>query len=245
MKKYLAIFLLPIIFLACDNDNTTNTINATPSSNGLVAYYPFDGNANDQSNNKNNAIVNGAILTSDRFGNVNSAYLFDGTSNYISVPSLPSLTSFGNQITIGGWVKLASYGTQGGILIASGNENEYALAIRPDGKLGVTMVMVNSQANSEFIGKSVIPLNTWTYIAFKYDGLVESIYVNGIIDTSYNTSGAVSDSSITEIISIGAYCWNGHIPYSSFINGEIDDIRIYDRALSDNEIQVLYHENGW
>ena len=67
---------------------TQMTMAQVPSyvpTNGLVAYYPFDGNANDDSGNGNNGTVNGATLTTDRFGNANSAYSFDGQS-YIRVP---------------------------------------------------------------------------------------------------------------------------------------------------------------
>src|ERR1017187_5394463 len=58
-------------------------------TNGLVAYYPFNGNANDASGNGNNGTVYGATLTTDRFGISNSAYCFNGTSHYIEVPSTP------------------------------------------------------------------------------------------------------------------------------------------------------------
>jgi hypothetical protein len=50
----------------------------TDLKDGLVAHYPFNGNANDESGNGNNGTVNGATLTTDRFGNMNKAYSFDG-----------------------------------------------------------------------------------------------------------------------------------------------------------------------
>src|ERR1019366_3185308 len=77
-------------------------------TNGLVAYYPFNGNANDASGNGNNGTVYGAILTTDRFGNSNSAYSFDGASSYIEVPSNASLL-FSNQLTISAWIKWVSF----------------------------------------------------------------------------------------------------------------------------------------
>ena len=55
-------------------------------SDGLVAYYPFNGNADDESGNGNHGTVNGATLTIDRFGNENSAYSFDGIDDYIDIP---------------------------------------------------------------------------------------------------------------------------------------------------------------
>ena len=71
-----------------------NSISNSPAflTNGLIAYYPFNGNANDASGNGNNGTVYGATLTADRFGNPNSAYYFNGTNNYITaaIPNLPS-----------------------------------------------------------------------------------------------------------------------------------------------------------
>ena len=64
---------------SCVSCNSTQSINSN-----LIACYPFNGNTNDETGNGNNGTNNGATLTSDRFGNVNSAYLFNGTSNYRS-----------------------------------------------------------------------------------------------------------------------------------------------------------------
>src|ERR1700721_3520704 len=71
---------------------------------GLVAYYPFNGNANDASGNGNNGNVAGATLTADRFGNPNSAYSFNGKSNYIRVPNSDSL-QLTNDFTLTAWIK--------------------------------------------------------------------------------------------------------------------------------------------
>jgi len=70
-----------------------------PFTNGLVAYYPFNGNANDPSGHANNGTVNGAVLATDRFGNANSAYSLDGVSSLIAVPDSPSLR-VSNNITV-------------------------------------------------------------------------------------------------------------------------------------------------
>ena len=72
----------------------------------LVAYFPFNGNANDESGNSNNGIVNGATLTTDRFGNTNSAYSFDGIGNNISVPNSTSFNFQATNIfTLSYWIK--------------------------------------------------------------------------------------------------------------------------------------------
>ena len=73
-------------------------------SDGLMAYYAFNGNANDESGNGNNGTVNGATLTTDRLGNANNAYSFDGEDDYIKVPNSPSIDVAGNTISITAWV---------------------------------------------------------------------------------------------------------------------------------------------
>src|SRR4051812_9830971 len=71
--------------------------------NGLVAWYSFNGNANDESSNGNNGVINGAVLTADRFGNANAAYDFDGVSNYISVTGNGSLHNIFDTMSCSIW----------------------------------------------------------------------------------------------------------------------------------------------
>ena len=92
MKK---IFTIAIIALSMN-------VFAQVPTNGLVGYWPFNGNANDESGNNNNGTVSGATLTTDRFGNANKAYSFDGTNDYISVLDNNSL-DLTNQLTLSAW----------------------------------------------------------------------------------------------------------------------------------------------
>ncbi|MFN0159395.1 MAG: LamG-like jellyroll fold domain-containing protein, partial [Bacteroidota bacterium] len=159
------------------------------------------------------------------------ALQFNGSTDYVRLPSSASLTSFSNQITIETWVQIVSYGS-GGQIIASGNENEYALAVKSDGRLAVTMVFINPQANHEFIGKTVLGLSTWYHVAFTYNGSIESILINGIVDTSFSSSGAINSSQYDENISIGAYSYNNHALHSTFLSGILDELRIWDVSRS-------------
>jgi hypothetical protein len=102
-----------VVFLFCG-------ITHAGLSDGLVAYYPFNGNANDESGNGNNGTVNGATLTMDRFGNPNSAYNFDGMNNFIEISSLSNMQY--KPITYSVWINVSSYMTdvttwQGRIII--------------------------------------------------------------------------------------------------------------------------------
>ena len=87
-KKFVFSFLLSLIFLSTHLP-CLSQVNLTQ---GLIAYYPFNGNANDASSNGNNGSPqNGVQITSDRFGNANSAYQFDGINDYITIPGANSL----------------------------------------------------------------------------------------------------------------------------------------------------------
>lgn len=72
-------------------------------NDGLVAYYPFNGNANDESGSGKNGTVYGATLTQDRFGNANSAYNFNGTDNFIETPPVGLQT--GDSFTVSLWIR--------------------------------------------------------------------------------------------------------------------------------------------
>ena len=100
MKLFILLFTLILSFLSF-----SQIPNYVPS-NGLVGYWPFTGNANDLSVFGNNGTVNGATLTTDRFGVANRAYNFDGVDDFIQILDTPSLRL--QQATINCWVKYSS-----------------------------------------------------------------------------------------------------------------------------------------
>ena len=90
-------------------------------TNGLVSYWGFNGNANDASGNAHNGTVNGATLTTDRFGNANSAYSFNGSTSYISVPHNAAFNM--QQATWNVWVKISTASTGNGYYIFGKRDN--------------------------------------------------------------------------------------------------------------------------
>ncbi|CAG1772903.1 hypothetical protein BAC2_03220 [uncultured bacterium] len=165
----------------------------------------------------------------------NQALQFNGTSDYVRLPSGSSLTSFGTHITIEAWIK--TLGSGGGLVIASGNENEYTLAILPSGKVGATMVNVNPQTDALFIGRATLATNNWYHIAVTYDGAMETILINGIIDTAFSTSGNISSAQIVENISLGCYSATNHTLHNTFLNGLLDEVRIWNVTRTPGQIQ--------
>lgn len=228
-------------------------------TNGLVGYYPFSGNANDFSGNFNNGIVNGASLTSDRFGNVNSAYDFNGVSDFIEVLHSTSL-NFGTQdFSMSVWIKPNEFLNTTQFIINKGRTtapdgHQFRLAIaktfnQSDGHVyfysntgsdGLTFSTVNGyflQTNS------IAALNTWSYMTIVRTGITFKLYLNGqLIAIDNSTTGVVHDyTTNTNNFDIGATSQatgNGKI---QFFKGLIDDLCFWNRALTQEEITNLYY----
>jgi hypothetical protein len=223
-------------------------------NDGLVAYYPFDGNANDESGNGNHGTVHGATLTEDRFGNADSAYHFDGVYDYIEIKNTEIMNP--NYITISVWYFIdKSFSGDGSNVII---HKPYTSHVTPyyQWHIGVTGDQYHN-TNSKIIGAISNPNGTllfteykfpnkfigvWHYLAMSFDGSVLKFYLNGKL-----TSLKKTDSDFV----IGSYPTNIFIGKQGNLNnqrdytpGIIDDIRIYNRALSESEIQQLYQINN-
>jgi len=216
------------------------------SDNGLVAYYPFNGNATDESVNNNNGVVHGATLTADRFGNPNRAYSFNGTDDYIEVPNDNSLQP-NNQLSVCAWVKIKAFYT-----------GSYGISVvlrkaGPWGEIGQYEIFYTESlfhfgviySNGTNVGieipDTVVKLNDWYFLVLTFNGQSQNGYVNGKLRAKSNVSLHLGSNNGN--LFIGWNCGNTSFPYP--VNGILDDIRIYNRALTESEIQQLYHEGGW
>jgi hypothetical protein len=224
-------------------NSAVTTIN---SDLGLVAYYPFNGNANDESVNNNNGTVYGATLTSDRFGNADRAYSFDGIDDHIEVRHRSSLQP-PNQLSVCAWVYIKAFYTGSyGISVILKKGGPWAGIGRYEIFYADRYFQFDIQyANGTDIRLStpdtLIQLNTWYFLVLTYNGQSQRGYINGKLRVSQNVSLQLGNNA--DNMSIGWNSGNSSFPYP--VNGIIDDIRIYDRALSESEIQMLYHEGGW
>ena len=207
-------------------------------TNGLAAYYPFNGNANDASGNGNNGTVYGASLTADRFGLTNSAYRFNGT-NWIQIPDaiLPVAAS---AFTISLWVLADSgpYATQEVLIGLYPRRESCAMATHPDGQWAVGIELTNSGWQDV---TSPMITNVWVQLVGIYQqGQYLQFYVNGSLVESNGEPDEVmyTDQTFPLRSAIGIYDYAPG-PYEGF-DGAIDDVRIYNRALSESEVQQLY-----
>ena len=233
MKKNL-LFLLAITMMIA------TTIQAQIPTNGLVAWYPFTGNANDSSGNGYNGVVNGATLTTDRFGKANSAYSLDGSSNYISLQS-NYIQDFSTKFTISVWINESYLNPNYNQTIVSTNAFRFQTG---SGLKSLPLCAGWSPTGTpQPATNSTILLNTWTNVVLIKNDTSVSFYINGSkYDSLYSSSNFKSE--IINNLRIGADGLT-HIGLTDYFNGKLDDIAVYNRVLDSSEIQSLYHQGGY
>ncbi|MFZ2726836.1 MAG: LamG domain-containing protein [Methylococcaceae bacterium] len=202
-------------------------------NDGLVAYYPFNGNANDESGNNLNGIENGTINYVQ--GKLGQALQFDGISTYINSGN-SSLFNV-NQHSIIAWI---NYKQLSDYKVIVGKVNPYiyeaiGLGIGPDGTLD-TGFATDNEVNHLLIS-NIIPSNQWHFVVMTYDGAFVRFYIDGTFTNSYPRTGIVRVN--TNNLTIGRHGGDNRAA-DAFFNGLIDEARIYNRALTDTEIQELY-----
>jgi hypothetical protein len=226
MKKLILLF--SVLF-------TTMSFAQVPSyvpANGLVGWWPFNGNANDESGNGNNGTVNGATLTTDRNGNVNSAFSFE--NNTISVPHSSDF-SFGSasQFSLSIWA------------LRTGDQSLFHLiGMRPNGSQSVFWQLYAYSGGIAFqtfspyggvidtLGNSC-PLNTWVNIAATFNSGNWKLYIDGFLVNEYIGSASFNNDVLTDLT------FGNSGGFEPFV-GKLDDIGIWNRALTQQEITNLY-----
>lgn len=236
-------------YLLCFASASNAQINLEDS---LVAYYPFKGNAKDMSGNGHNGSVNGATLATDRFGRANSAYFFDGTDDYISVPHDEDFNKLRKDKTISIWFKITETQTQYFPTLyykeKSANDNypTYSLALNVDPAFGVNRYKCEARFGASSTAYSVISkekytdhMNEWIHVLMTYSQSTGDLklYFNGTLSDSTNIGNVTSNATTVDMqigrgISLNNYGNN-------YFKGYIDDLRFYNRELNMAEIDSL------
>lgn len=218
-------------------------------TNGLVGWWPFNGNANDESGNGNNGTVNGASLTSDRNGVANKAYSFDGIDDYINV--LFSSSLHGQTGTINVWIKTNGIFTNQKSIFSqsSGRPQLVAESQGEGGNQSSNSAAIHWKATNGLFpcaqSNSAVDISEWLMITANYSTDSFKIYINGINETITNTSLTQDNCSQNDFQIGGFYQTNSNcgssIGFSQMFDGFIDDIGIWNRALTACEIKNLYN----
>jgi len=221
----------------------------TTMNTGLIAYYPFSGNAIDSSVGQNNGTVFGASLTSDRFGNANNAYFFDGKSFikaksvqftdlsfsvwYSIDPSTNLYPSFGHPPTGG---QLIGQGTS----VGPTNYCDFSLGISKIGNAipSYAIERGNRATFEMYYSSNQIQFSQWRNIIVTIANNIMKIYENGVLINSYYLTFPFIKNA--NVLSIGSrFVENAAVPPCNYFIGKIDDVRIYNRILTQDEITYL------
>lgn len=230
-----------ITFLVLSSCISAQTLPNYIPANGLVGWWPFNGNANDFSANGNNGTAFGPTLTTDRLGNANSAYSFNGTGDYIQVPDAPSLNLL-DSASFSFWM---SWNGDNNNIDASQTiidkstisdiENYRIAIVEPTGNPANQLGVLSNQI--EINSASVYNTTQWYHTVVTIQSGVICIYINGVLDytgvlnlTATNTNDLLFGK---DIIPSGV----------RYFFGKLDDIGIWNRALTPCEIKHIY-ESG-
>ncbi|MFK8164400.1 MAG: LamG domain-containing protein [Lewinella sp.] len=240
MKNFLSLLALFAVLLISACDDTEEPVQPMPDpelaslSDGLVFHAPFAGNASDVAGGLSGAVT-GATLTTDRHGVANEAYAFDGIDDLIDYGTGDILV-MANQTpyTMTAWVKMEDRGDGENNMIMSkfddGVNAGWYFAINRDGR-------VRSYRHNvpwSLAGDTAIPYGEYVHIAAAYDGTTLMVYLNGVLDGSV-AFGRNNNDRTTGVLLGGMYRQGEKTP---LLKGVVDDVRIYDRVLT----QV---ERGW
>jgi len=209
---------------------------------GLVAYYPFNGNAKDSTANSRNGTLNGDISsTEDRFGVAGKAYLMSSLNDNISVTNSTPLT-FSNKISISSWfLKPEEYSYSSFFIVGNGTyyQNGFNLSMdQNDATCGPTKYRFAfnvGKGPNVYADVLKSQLKNWTHIVGVYDGTQVKIYINSQLINSASYSESISSPNGNLLLGD----WDNPSTPST-PKRKIDDIRIYNRALTQSEIEYLY-----
>jgi hypothetical protein len=246
--KFKSILITAVATISLATSTMAQVPNYVPT-NGLVGWWPFNGNANDESGNGNNGTVNGPNLTSDRFGNFNSAFNFNSTSqNHINIPYNSSLTNWLGTLSL--WLNTSS---------TFANEQRFLFG-QPYGQPQLTIngnfcnnpnlgsiyfSNLNPPTDQGVCSNSQLNNGNWQHIVALYSLDSMKIFLNGIMQNAIVFNTPLNPNTCNASLGIGGYTTPAvcGFPQSAgqFFNGLIDDIGIWNRLLTQQEITDLYN----
>jgi len=208
-------------------------------TNGLLAYYPFNGNANDASGNGNNGVVQNATLTEDRFNVASRAYGFESLRQKIRTTSADGFPVSTNDFTLSFWVKTYSDSGTHQIFVCNDADQQFQIHMGP---LQNGQTQIGFQAGGTGAGfTSFIPwiLNQWYNVqVVRLQNTNIIIYRDGMQLSQQTTTLGNQATPEQQNLSFGYYTNGAGIERQFY--GSLDDIRIYNRAFSESEVQQLY-----
>ncbi len=204
------------------------------STNGLLAWYPFNGNGADSSGNGNNLTNTGATFFADRNGVANAAASLNGTSNYFTRTNPTFTFAATDSFTYSFWMNKASQTTQGIPLMSGTNTTNVFISIMQCTNT-VFQFGVNKQQSTWTWANATPTLNVWDNYIGTYSGGAMTLYKNGVVvaNATFSAPGSIAQN-------IPLYIGKG-LGSDGYFKGGIDDVAIWGRALSSQEVTDVYN----
>jgi transcription termination factor NusB len=232
----------------------------------LVAWYPFNGNANDESGNNLNLQIYGPSLSSDRFNNPNESFIFDGVQNsaeYLKLSDINTLKN--NEFTYSVWFNSLEFypetpttdpydynnlNLQG--LISLNSDNDWDIGPALSLKLknsSNSIIRVTSWSNTNTSApnktsssnlNASVEINKWYHLVYTYYNGNGKVYVNGVLKETFSST---IDYNLQNDLIIGGQRNGTNMDVMGGFNGKIDDIGIWSKALTQEEVIQIYNDS--
>lgn len=234
---FLSIILFSSLLIqSCQDDSSTSPADDTIPTNGLMAFYPLDGNAGDSSGNGHHGTLTSTVPTQNRFGVMGNAVYFIGYQSYAELGTWFNYPYF----TLSLWVKPESLQVQWADIIENNHTNDRAWNVQQaygypnEMAFGVCIEPRPTDSPMDTLQPSV-----WQNLVCVKDSNATRMYINGaLVDSAVNLGPTIYDG--TE--QLGLAHWYNEGFRTRFWRGAMDNVRLYNRPLRPNEVNALYRD---
>ena len=212
----------------------TLTVNpVTPPGTGPVGAWGFDETGTgtttaDASGRGNTGTISGALRTTA--GKIGGALTFDGVNDWVTVPDAASL-DLTNRATLEAWVYPTALGLDWRTALLKEQSGQLVYALYANNDINRPSGHVYTSGDLFTNGTSALPLNTWSHLAMTWDGTTQRLWLNGAQVGSRAVTGTLPNSA-------GVLRFGGNNVWAEWFAGRLDEIRVYDRALTQAELQA-------
>ncbi len=225
--RYQLVVIFWMLFLL---SSSTTVLGCVPAPSGLFGWWPAEGDAKDVAGTNNGMLVNGVNFTN---GMVGQAFSLDGASSYVSIPDAPSFHGLTSNITIEAWIKVNQFPSGDWTAIVTKGDSSWRL--HRHGSTSVISFSIGGLSSADLAGNRNVNDGQWHHVAGVYNHTNLFLYVDGALDASAPATGTIAQNSYP--VCIGE---NAEHP-GRIWNGLIDEVSIYNRALTAAEIQFIYN----
>lgn len=212
-----------------------------PVPEGLLAWWRFQGNPNDSSGNNYELTLVGATYGDDINGNANSALSLDGVNDYADAGNVLNF-DYNEPFSISIWVNTPDVSSYQHLIVkrdSPGNLPGYQFAIKQDAELAFQLSDGNGRISVHSDG--VLSVDTWYHLVVTYDGSADAGGVSMYINTAIQTNDVIVNNLTTTTTNTNAFQIGIRDSTDSPFQGRIDNVRIYNRELSADEVSLIYN----